>query len=345
MSWYQFRPYVPVARRRALARQALASREANGFVADPVGELSHRIKIATSFWGAAWCSHLESFSDYENRLPRGRTYVRNGSVVHLAIKRGKITTLVQGSDLYEQTIRIDPLAAAKWKIIQSLCQGKIGSLIELLQGRISDEIMTVVTDRNSGLFPEPGEIKLQCSCPDWAEMCKHVAAVLYGIGARLDTRPELLFELRGVDHNDLIAAGASADGLDRASKGGQGRRRALASTDLGNVFGIDFESEPEEKPRRTGGRPRVRRRTRYQKKKTAKASVARETPEPAKRRPFKATGAGVRSLRNRLGLSRSDFARKLGVSAQSITNWENSRGKLVLRSASLEGLKRLHRDA
>ena len=146
-------------------------------------------KIVRSFWGQAWCDHLESFSDYDNRLPRGRTYVRNGSVCHLAIKKGQVEAKVMGSELYNVQVGIDTLSQRRWNAIKKQCSGQIGSLLELLQGALSDNIMLVVTDRDKGLFPKPAEIHFDCDCPDWAGMCKHIAAVLYGVGARLDNDP------------------------------------------------------------------------------------------------------------------------------------------------------------
>ena len=150
-------------------------------------------KIAKSFWGEAWCGHLESFSDFENRLPRGRSYVRNGSVCHLAVAKGRIEAKVSGSELYNVKVAVKTLPGKRWNAVKGRCSGQIGSLLELLQGRLSDHVMAVVTDRQDGLFPSPKEISFECSCPDWAVMCKHVAAVLYGVGARLDAKPELLF--------------------------------------------------------------------------------------------------------------------------------------------------------
>lgn len=241
MSWDdEYRPYVSAAQRKAEATKKIKALKAKGEIIEPLGELTHKLKIAASFWGRAWCRHLESFSDYESRLPRGRTYVRNGSVLHLAIEPGLINALVMGSELYELSIRIDPLSPQKWKAMQSGCQGKIGSLIELLQGKISDEIMTVVTDPDDGLFPKPKEIHFNCSCPDYADLCKHVAAVLYGVGAKLDTQPELLFKLRGVDHNQLIAAAAPATAIGAPSKS---HRRILDPAALGDVFGVELETE------------------------------------------------------------------------------------------------------
>jgi uncharacterized Zn finger protein len=197
--------------------------------------------IAHSFWGKSWCENLESYSDFENRLPRGRTYVRNGSVVDLQIGPGKITALVSGSALYKVTIEIAALPARHWRATKSRCAGQIGSLVELLQGRLSESVMDIVTARTDGLFPKPSEIKMSCSCPDWAGMCKHVAAVMYGVGARLDQRPELLFCLRKVDQLELIeevvpragAAGAKASG-----------KKTLVDGEVAGVFGIEL-AEPE----------------------------------------------------------------------------------------------------
>jgi uncharacterized Zn finger protein len=244
MSWYQnYRPYVSVAERRRKAEKKVAALRKKGETIEAVTAATPRGKIAVSFWGKAWCEHLESFSDYANRLPRGRTYLRNGSVLHLAIEPGRIRALVMGSELYEQTIQIAPLPKDRWDAVKKRCQGKIGSLIELLQGKISDDVMKVVTDRMEGLFPGPKEIQLGCSCPDWAGLCKHLAAILYGVGSRLDAAPELLFKLRGVDHTELIQTDAASLVTQGETAGGKGRRR-LAPADLGDVFGIELEEEP-----------------------------------------------------------------------------------------------------
>jgi uncharacterized Zn finger protein len=245
MSWF-YKPYVSAAERRRKADKKIAAMRKKGETIEPVTAATPRGKIALSFWGKAWCDHLESYSDYENRLPRGRTYLRNGSLLHLAIGTGHIRALVTGSELYQQTIHITPLPQARWEGVKKRCQGKIGSLIELLQGRISDDVMTVVTDREHGLFPGPKEIRMDCSCPDWAGLCKHLAAVLYGVGARLDAAPELLFKLRGVDHSELIQTDAAAL-VAEATADGKGRRR-LAPAALGDVFGIDIEEEPAPSP-------------------------------------------------------------------------------------------------
>ena len=149
--------------------------------------------IARSVWGKRWCDHLESYSDYANRLPRGRAYVRNGSVCHLEVHPGRIDAIVSGSELYTVSVQIKKLKAAVWKSIKARCSGQIASMLELLQGKLSRQVMSVVSDRERGLFPKPREIDFTCTCPDWATMCKHVAAVLYGAGSRLDRHPEALF--------------------------------------------------------------------------------------------------------------------------------------------------------
>ena len=339
-----FAPYVSVAQRRINAQKELQKLQKKGHVIEPLGELSHRTKIATSFWGSGWCKHLESFSDYENRLPRGRTYVRNGSVLHLAISAGCIEALVQGSSLYQQTITIGDLPPTAWGRIQARSQGKIGSLIELLQGKISDEIMAVVTDADNGLFPKPKEIKLSCSCPDYAGLCKHLAAVLYGVGARLDHKPELLFKLRGVDHNDLISAVDTAEVI--GGKGKSSRRRALDSSALGDVFGIHLESETDDNPVVAA----ILKKSRIIVESATKAKAPQVTANKAaksvatrKVAPFKATSASVKKLRKQLDLSRLAFAAMIGVSAQTITNWENKGGSLKLQAAKLASLGALAR--
>lgn len=242
MSWgsYGWRPYVPVAERRAKAARELAKLgRKTGYQASPV-VLDGR-KIATTFWGKAWCDNLEAYSDYANRLPRGRTYVRNGSVVDLQISKGGVTARVSGSELYKIEIKIKPLAPGLWKAIQTECAGKIDSLIELLQGKLSSAVMQIVTRRERGLFPTPKEIDLDCSCPDWAELCKHVAASLYGVGAKLDQNPGLLFLLRGVDPSDLISKASAAEAV-RQTTATPGGVPAMSESEVADVFGIELES-------------------------------------------------------------------------------------------------------
>lgn len=193
--------------------------------------------LATTCWGKAWCKNIESYHDYANRLPRGRSYLRSRSVIDLQVEPGLVRAQVMGSSLYRIEVGIKPVARARWTAISAACAGKIGSLIELLQGRISSEVMAVMTQPGDGLFPTPTEITFKCSCPDSASMCKHIAAALYGIGSRLDRQPELLFLLRGADPADLIAAAADTPGSMVAATADE----TLAADELADVFNVDFE--------------------------------------------------------------------------------------------------------
>lgn len=283
MAWYGYgwRPYVSVATRRAQARKKMDALRKKGVDIQPV--VIEGRKIAKTFWGEAWCDHLESYSDYANRLPRGRTYVRNGSVCHLEINQGEILAKVSGSELYNLRIQIKTLPEKKWSAIKERCAGQVGSLLELLQGKLSDHVMQVVTDRNEGLFPSPAEISLKCDCPDWAVMCKHVAAVLYGVGARLDERPELLFKLRGVDHEELIAADAEAV-VSAATSRGTSKR--LEGGELADVFGIELDTSEAAAAANAPAKKKSRKATaktipaKAAKKPTAKRR-ARNTAKPA----------------------------------------------------------------
>ncbi|MGZ0654188.1 helix-turn-helix domain-containing protein [Coraliomargarita sp. W4R72] len=325
MSWDDESPrYVTVAQRKLLAAQQAKELVKQGYILEPLGELKSRTKIASSFWGRSWCRHLESFSDYENRLPRGRSYVRNGAILHLGIEPGKISAMVQGSELYELSIDIDPLPGEQWTAVKAACQGKIATLIELLQGKISDEIMTVVTDPSKGLFPQPQEIHFNCNCPDWADMCKHVAAVLYGVGARLDDSPELLFTLRGVDLNELISLDTTQQTIASGSR--RSRRRTLSDDAVSDVFGIADEEEnntppPEPQP-----------------------TAAEAKPAPRSTTVFSPTAANIRDLRERLGLSKTAFAKMVGASAPTISNWERKTGELMLQPKHREALEQLSRQ-
>ncbi len=346
----EWMPYVSVAQRRARAAREMRKLRKKGKKIEPV-EVEGR-KIAHTFWGDAWCKHLEQFSDYANRLPRGRTYVRNGSVCHLAISRGKIEAIVSGSELYTIDIRITALPSSKWKNVRKQCAGQIGSMLELLQGRLSNHVMQIVTDRNQGLFPKPSEIKLSCDCPDWAGMCKHVAAVLYGTGTRLDHQPELLFLLRNVDHDELITVELELQTATSA----KGKRRRLAHPDLSDVFGIEIEESPQpaSKKRSVTKKAAIKRVVAKTMKKSAarigknvtarskKGAVSKSTTAKSEviicRKEFVPTSAAVARLRKRFEMNRSQFAKLLGVSQPTVLNWENAGGKLNLRQRTMEAL-------
>ena len=235
MAFFAWKPYVPVAMRRQQAALCVKKLAKKGLAVEPV--IVEGRTIARTFWGKSWCENLERYSDYESRLPRGRTYVRNGSVVDLKIARGEIAAMVSGSEVYTVRIAIEPASPSAWKALCEDCAGSIDSLVELLRGRFSKGVMERVCLPGKGLFPTPKEIKLSCSCPDWADMCKHVAAVLYGVGARLDASPELLFILRGVDRTELVAK--AGEGLSAAKKPITSKR-VMARGDLGALFGVEM---------------------------------------------------------------------------------------------------------
>ena len=232
-----WRPYVSVAERRRHAALELLDLRKKGQAVSPV--IIKGRTIATTFWGKAWCDNLERYSDFANRLPRGRTYARNGSVIDLQITAGEVKALVSGSDIYTVAIKVAPVTKTRWKSICKDCSGAIDSLVELLQGRFSKGVMERICQQKTGLFPSPREIELSCTCPDWAEMCKHVAAVLYGIGARLDQYPELLFRLNQVNEHDLIAKAGSS--LSLTNKRQVAGRVLSSDEDLSELFGLDIQ--------------------------------------------------------------------------------------------------------
>src|SRR5271169_5552488 len=199
--------------------------------------------IARTFWGKAWCENLERYSDFENRLPRGRTYVRNGSVVDLRIERGQVRAMVSGSELYTARIDIDTIPKARWEAICRDCLGSVTSLVELLQGKISKNVMERVCREGDGLFPSPREIRMRCSCPDWADMCKHASAVFYGVGARLDAEPDFLFALRGVDRSELIAGAGRNLPITTTRVAAE---RIVAEDDVAALFGLELEPAPSQ---------------------------------------------------------------------------------------------------
>ena len=232
-----FPAYVSVAERRKRAARKLAQLRKKGHTPAPI-VLEPRRAIAKTFWGKSWCDHLESYADYASRLPRGRSYVRNGSVIDLQIAKGEVRALVSGSEIYEATVAIETLAARRWGAVRRECAGQIGTVVELLAGKLSQAVMEKLCHRERGLFPGAREIEMRCSCPDGAWLCKHLAAVLYGVGARLDESPELLFTLRGVDGAELVAAAGDAGALVAAPMPGE---VGIASGDLADIFGIELE--------------------------------------------------------------------------------------------------------
>lgn len=278
--FYEWRRYVPVVERRRKAELAMAKLRKKGHAVSPV--VIEGRSIAKTFWGKAWCDNLERYSDYANRLPRGRTYARNGSVVDLQVAPGEVRAMVSGSAIYTVAVKVTPVPKPRWNAVCRDCAGAIDSLVELLQGRFSKGVMERICQHKTGLFPSPGEIELSCSCPDWATMCKHVAAVLYGIGARLDEQPELLFRLRKVNEQELIARAST--GLPLAKKGGPAAGRVLDGSDLAEVFGLEMAQ---------GAPPEASDQGRGSKSRRAKASAADRAAaaKPGRRRRRRANAA------------------------------------------------------
>ncbi|HVY37111.1 MAG TPA: hypothetical protein VHM31_04230 [Polyangia bacterium] len=236
---FRWPEYESVKTRRARARSAaetIARKQKRTLAA--IGPIEGT-KLVRTFWGKAWCENLESYRDYENRLSRGRSYVRHGAVIDLQVRAGRITALVSGTSIYEVAVKIGSLPPKSWNKLASECTSQIDSLVDLLHGRLPTQVIEIVTRKQGGLFPTPEEISFECSCPDWAGMCKHIAATLYGVGVRLEEKPELFFELRGVDHTALV--GGAAEAVPRLA-GGASRRKVVKNADLSALFGIELES-------------------------------------------------------------------------------------------------------
>src|SRR2546425_7408863 len=238
--WDYYPPYMSVAEKKAHGARALAKLlRKSKRTAEPVVIAHRKRQLTITFWGKAWSDNLERYADLANRLPRGRAYLRNGSVLDLAIAGGRVEAHVAGSELYRVTIGIAPMAKARWRRVVARCTGRIGSLVGLLRGELTDDVLAALTHAKDGLFPEPREMTLDCSCPDSASVCKHVASVLYGVGIRLDARPDLFFTLRQVDQAELISS-ATAGAVSRA-RPAAGKR--IAADRLSAVFGVELRSE------------------------------------------------------------------------------------------------------
>ncbi|MCB1275722.1 SWIM zinc finger family protein [Prosthecobacter sp.] len=237
MSW----DYEDAQECKERLQREIAKRVQRGEVFEALPAPAGSKKLCTTFWGQAWCRNLDSYQVYESRLPRGRSYLRQGKVYNLEIEPGKLNAVVAGSELYDTSIHIRPLPQEQWSKIVEAGAGQVGSMLDLLAGKLGEGLMKVLTDPDNGLFPKPEEIRFNCSCPDYADMCKHVAAVLYGVGVLLDTRPELLFTLRGVDQAELLSNASSEAITELASGEGD-----LAGADLSALFGIDLGSSPQD---------------------------------------------------------------------------------------------------
>ena len=332
-------PYVSVAQRRKKAARAVETLRKKGQAVAPV--VIEGRKIAATFWGKAWCDNLESYRDFESRLPRGRTYVRNGSVINLQISPLKVRAMVSGSSIYDVSICIAKVPKLQWQAVCRDCAGGIDSLVELLQGRFSKGVMERLCRQDKGLFPRPSEIDFSCSCPDFASMCKHVAAVLYGIGTRLDEKPELLFHLRAVDENDLVAHIDTA--LPLAEKGPDAGK-VLESDDISALFGLDMAApQPVGKGKNSGTESKVGSRRKVDspspEKRKAKTIKNRERHPAASARREKAVWREIEKLISRRNSAAYDRAMALLLDLR-----EGSRkgGKSTKFARSLATLRARH---
>jgi uncharacterized Zn finger protein len=256
--------YVSVREKREKARKKLSQLMKKNPSMRPVTIKGK--SLANSWWGKAWNVNLERYSDYSNRIGRGRSYVRNDAILDLKIEKGKIYALVQGSESkpYSVNITIKPLEKKTWKAIKFACAGKLETLTELLEGKFPKILESLFTAKGKGLFPSPKEILFQCSCPDWAYMCKHIAAVLYGVGTRLDEDPSLFFILRNVNMRDLIEQTLAQKSKTLLKNTGTKSGRIIKSADMSAMFGIDMEKKSGEKhpsPKRKTSKPGKRKKT------------------------------------------------------------------------------------
>jgi uncharacterized Zn finger protein len=241
MSYNGYPKYVSVAEKKRKTQKAVEKLKKKNSNISPIVIQGRR--LANTWWGKAWNDNLESYSDYENRIDRGRSYVRNGAVLDLKIEKGTVAALVQGSSSkpYKVVIEIYQIKDDVWDNIKKSCEGKIESLQELIDGKFPKALSELFTAKGSGLFPTPKEIAFGCSCPDWAVMCKHVAAALYGVGARLDENPALFFTLRNVNVEELISEAIRGKTKDMLGRTGAKSRRILENTDVVGMFGVDVE--------------------------------------------------------------------------------------------------------
>ncbi|MFT5733084.1 MAG: putative Zn finger protein [Planctomycetota bacterium] len=237
MSWDSFDGHESAAQIKARIADEIQKRREAGDPFVPTGTQVKRGVPAKTFWGKAWCTNLEAYSDFEGRLSRGRTYLRRSDVYDLTIEEGGIFAYVAGSEIYEVQITIAPLDPERWEALKQAVAGEVRNLVDLLSGELGDGVLQAVTDLDTGLFPTPSEIGLSCSCPDWADCCKHVAATLYGVGVRLDEAPELFFSLRGVDQTELIETASS---VELTASGSDESAQVLAADELADLFGIDL---------------------------------------------------------------------------------------------------------
>lgn len=341
MSYYPFPKYVSVGEKKAKADRKRKQLQKTHKNLKPI--ILPGTALAATWWGKAWNRNLEQYADYTNRIGRGRSYVRHGAVLHLDITPGRVDALVLGSSSspYNVSIAITPISEKKRQAIISACKGKLGSLQALVKGKFPKDLARIFTEKEDGLFPSPEEISFDCSCPDWASMCKHVAAVLYGVGARLDQDPTLFFVLRELDHHDLVSEAVAESKNDLLHKATRKSKRVLDDdTALSDLFGIDIDMNdtPPAPPKKRAKKTAPLKKAAVPKKKTAKAkSTPAKKPRVSARGKKKAVSAPLtpaqimdqveRVVRKgkKKGVTVSDIVEQTG---QDITKIRNSIARL-----------------
>jgi uncharacterized Zn finger protein len=236
--YYGYKPYKPVADKKAEAQKKLAKLIKKNPGISPI--VIEGRKIAVTWWGAAWNKNLESYANFANRIGRGRSYVINGMVLDLQIGPGAVKAMVSGSRKtpYDVIIRIDKLSDGRWRNIVEQCSRRIAGISDLVEGKFPEDLAQIFLKQESGLFPSPREIHLGCSCPDLADMCKHVAAALYGVGARLDHDPTLFFTLRGIDFSELLKKSVEEKIDSMLKNAGRKSDRTIDDADIAGLFGL-----------------------------------------------------------------------------------------------------------
>ena len=227
-----------VAELEARAKQSSEKAAKKKLIYEPIKPFTRR-QICTSWWGKAWCENLERYADFESRLDRGKRYVKNGTVLDLKIKKGRVEAKVQGTRKtpYKVEIRISPLSEEKCGEIIEQCGRRIENMESLIKGEFPLDLKELFLAKD-GLFPKPKEISFNCSCPDWALMCKHVAAAMYGIGVRLDENPFYFFELRGIDADKFIGVALESKVESMLANADRDSERIIRDADLTGLFGV-----------------------------------------------------------------------------------------------------------
>lgn len=319
-SYMGFEPYVSVAEKKAKAEKKLAQLKKKNPHIKPV--VIEGYAIAGSWWGKSWNSNLEGYADYSNRITRGRSYVRNGAILDLQINPGEVRSLVQGtrSKPYSVTIKIKEIPKSTWEKLSKASEGKLDSLQELLAGKFPKPLGELFTARGEGLFPSPKEIEFSCTCPDWASMCKHVAAALYGIGARLDKEPALFFTLRKVDVKDLVSRAVKSKSRELLKKAEKKSSRVMDDNDIAGIFGIELEEDMdfEPSPVTASKKPGKKMQTRGKKQKSrAKPGKAGNAGDPVEAKSPVDVIAGI-IRRSRKGVGIAKLKQRTGLEDQEI---------------------------